>query len=88
MRWDRTILSRITGEWLHFIAAHPGAGRTDSGRLALCADVALSDLPGPDVILTLTGYAARAQMNDASPAHIMQLARYGAAQLTGVGQPE
>lgn len=34
-----------------FVAEHPGEVRSDTGRLSLRADVALSDVPAPDVLL-------------------------------------
>jgi putative intracellular protease/amidase len=58
------VLSRIPGAEVSFVAAEPGAKRTDTRALALTADVALSDLPDPDVLVFPGGYGTRALMHD------------------------
>ena len=45
------VLSRLPGGRVHFVAAEPGPKRTETGMLALHADLALEELPDPDVIV-------------------------------------
>jgi len=49
------VLSRIPGATVTFVATKPGPKRTDTGRLALTADAALSDLPHPEILLVPGG---------------------------------
>ncbi len=58
------VLSRLPGAEVSFVAAEPGPKRTDTGVLALTADVALADLPDPDVLVFPGGYGTRALMSD------------------------
>ena len=45
------VLSRLPGAELRFVAKEAGAKRTDTGALGLEADLALAELPDPDVVL-------------------------------------
>ena len=58
------VLSRLRGARVTFVGEEPGPKRTDSRMLALHADVALADLPDPDVLLVPGGYGTRALMQD------------------------
>ena len=43
------VLSRLPGAELRFVAKEAGVKRTDTGALGLEADLALAELPDPDV---------------------------------------
>jgi putative intracellular protease/amidase len=58
------VLSRLPDARVRFLAAEPGAKRTENGMLALTADGALDDLKTPDVIVMPGGYGTRALMRD------------------------
>jgi len=58
------VLSRLPGARVHFLAADPGAKRTDTGMLALIADGSLAELPEPEVILVPGGPGTQALMQD------------------------
>ena len=58
------VLSRIPGARVDFVAAEPGPKRTDTRALALTADVALGELPDPDVVVVPGGYGTRALVDD------------------------
>lgn len=49
------VLSRLPGATVTFVATEPGPKRTDTGRLALVADAALSDVPHPEIVLVPGG---------------------------------
>lgn len=59
------VFARVPGARVHFVATEPGPKRTDSGVLALVADVALDDLPSPDVVVVPGGPGQVAAMEDA-----------------------
>jgi transcriptional regulator GlxA family with amidase domain len=58
------VLSRLPGAELRFVAKKQGEQRTDTGVLGLQADVALGELPDPDVILIPGGPGSRPLMSD------------------------
>ena len=58
------VLSRLPGAELRFIAKQAGPIRTDTGVLGIQADLALSELPDPDVVLVPGGEGSRALMAD------------------------
>jgi putative intracellular protease/amidase len=60
------VLSRLPGATVHFIASEPGPKRTETRMLALTADLALSELPDPEVIVVPGGYGTRVLMSDES----------------------
>jgi putative intracellular protease/amidase len=62
------VLSRLSGAEVVFAAERPGPVRTDTGMLAVTADVALADAPHPDIVLVPGGPGQEAQMKD-GPAH-------------------
>jgi putative intracellular protease/amidase len=60
------VLSRLPDATVTFVAATPGMKRTDTGFLGLNADVAITDLPHPDVLLVPGGPGqADAEQDDA-----------------------
>jgi transcriptional regulator GlxA family with amidase domain len=58
------ILSRLPNSELTFVAKEPGPKRTDTGALSLNADMAIADLPDPDIVLVPGGQGNRALMED------------------------
>jgi transcriptional regulator GlxA family with amidase domain len=58
------VLSRIPGAELSFVAKQPGPKRTDTGALALTADLALADLPDPEIVLVPGGEGNRPLLAD------------------------
>jgi putative intracellular protease/amidase len=58
------VLSRLPDSELVFVATEPGLKRTDTDRLGVNADVALRDLPDPDVVLIPGGEGSRPLMDD------------------------
>ncbi len=54
------VLQRLPGADLVFAAHEPGEKRTETGRLGLVADVALADVPEPDVVVMPGGFGTRA----------------------------
>jgi putative intracellular protease/amidase len=62
------VLSRLSGAEVVFAAERPGPVRTDTGFLAVTADVALADAPRPDIVLVPGGPGQEAQMGD-GPVH-------------------
>jgi transcriptional regulator GlxA family with amidase domain len=59
------VLSRLPGAELSFVAKEPGPKRTDTDRLALSADLAIADVPDPDIVLVPGGEGNRPLMRDA-----------------------
>ena len=58
------VLSRLPDARVSFVATEPGPKRTEDGMLALTADLALSELPEPDVLVVPGGFGTRALMHD------------------------
>ena len=58
------VLSRLPGATVHFIAAERGLKRTETEMLALSADLALDELPDPDIVVVPGGYGTRALLDD------------------------
>jgi putative intracellular protease/amidase len=58
------VLSRLPGATVHFVAAEPGLKRTETEMLALNADLALGELPEPEVLVVPGGYGTRALLED------------------------
>ena len=58
------VLSRVPGAELRFVAKEAGAKRTDTGALGLHADLALGELPAPEVVLVPGGQGSRPLMRD------------------------
>jgi putative intracellular protease/amidase len=60
------VLSRLPGASVVFVAAEPGAVRTDNGMLAVGADKAYADVPSPDVLVVPGGIGTRDLLDDAA----------------------
>ena len=58
------VLSRLPGATVSFVGVEPGEKRTDTRALGLTADLALSELPDPDVLVVPGGYGTRALIRD------------------------
>jgi len=58
------VLSRLPGARVRFAAARVGPLRTENAMLALTADVALADVPEPDVLVVPGGLGTRALLED------------------------
>src|SRR5688500_9381330 len=59
-----SVLARLTGAKLGFVAVVLGFKRTDNGRLGLEAEKAIEDVPEPDILLVPGGKGNRALMSD------------------------
>ena len=58
------VLSRLPGAELRLVAKQAGPKRTDTGALGVQADLALADIPNPDVVLVQGGRGNRPLMKD------------------------
>jgi putative intracellular protease/amidase len=58
------VLSRLPAAELSFVAKEPGPKRTDTGSLSLNADLAIADVPDPDIVLVPGGEGNRPLMHD------------------------
>ena len=58
------VLSRLPGADLRFVAKEAGPKRTDTGALALSADLGLADLPDPEIVLVPGGEGNRPLLGD------------------------
>jgi putative intracellular protease/amidase len=58
------VLSRLPGARVTFVASQPGPKRTDNGMLALVADRALEDVPGPEMLVVPGGWGVDGAMAD------------------------
>lgn len=58
------VISRVPGVAVNFAAAQPGPQRTDNEMLSILADVALGEIPHPDVVLVPGGIGTRSLMDD------------------------
>jgi putative intracellular protease/amidase len=62
------VLSRLPDAQVTFVAERPGPKHTDTGRLALVADAALTELPHPEVVL-VPGGPGQAALMEEGPVH-------------------
>jgi putative intracellular protease/amidase len=58
------VLSRLPGASVHFVAAERGMKRTETNMLGLSADLALDELPEPEIVVVPGGYGTRALIED------------------------
>ena len=58
------VLSMLPGASVRFLAAEPGAVRTDNGMLTVLAERSYEDLPAPDVLVVPDGPGTRAVLSD------------------------
>jgi len=78
------VLSRLPGSELRFVATEPGPRRTDTGALGVHADLALAELPDPDVVVVPGGKGSRALMNDPDVLGWLRTANEGSTWTTSV----
>jgi transcriptional regulator GlxA family with amidase domain len=58
------VLSRLPGAELSFVAKETGPKRTDTGALAVSADLTLAELPDPEILLVPGGEGNRPLLED------------------------
>jgi putative intracellular protease/amidase len=78
------ILSRLPGAELSFVATERGPRRTDTGSLGLHADLALDELPDPDLLLVPGGAGSDALMDDPEVLDWVRAADGGSTWTTSV----
>jgi transcriptional regulator GlxA family with amidase domain len=78
------VLSRLPGAELRFVAKQPGPKRTDTGALGVQADLAIADLPGPDVVLVPGGKGSRPLMRDSEVLDWLRVAHERSTWTTSV----
>jgi transcriptional regulator GlxA family with amidase domain len=78
------VLSRLPGAELSFVAKEPGLKRTDTGRLGLNADLAISELPDPDLVLVPGGEGNRPLLEDDEVLDWLRTAHEGTTWTTSV----
>ncbi len=78
------VLSRLPGAELRFVAKQPGPKRTDTGALGVEADLAIADLPGPDVVLVPGGKGNRPLMRDSEVLDWLRVAHESSTWTTSV----
>jgi transcriptional regulator GlxA family with amidase domain len=59
------VLSRLPDSELTFVAKEPGTKRTDTGALGINADLAIAEIPEPDIVVVPGGEGNRPLMSDA-----------------------
>jgi len=78
------VLSRLPGAELRFVAKEPGQKRTDTGALGVQADLAIADLPGPEVVLVPGGEGNRPLMRDSEVLDWLRVAHERSTWTTSV----
>jgi transcriptional regulator GlxA family with amidase domain len=78
------VLSRLPGAELRFVAKQAGLKRTDTGALGVQADLAIADLPGPDVVLLPGGKGSRPLMRDPEVLDWLRVAHESSTWTTSV----
>jgi len=78
------VLSRLPGAELRLVGKEVGVKRTDTGALGLEADLALSELPDPDVLLVPGGAGSRPLMSDPDVLDWVRSAHRGSTWTTSV----
>jgi putative intracellular protease/amidase len=58
------VLSRIPGAQVKFVALEPGAKVTENGMLSMNADIPVTDVTSPDVLVVPGGYGTRRLLQD------------------------
>lgn len=58
------VLSRLPEAELSFVAKEPGLKRTDTGALGISADLAITEIPDPEVVLVPGGEGNRPLLGD------------------------
>lgn len=75
------VLRNLPGASVTFVAESPGEVRNDVGGLGLVADVSLTDLPNPDIVVVPGGPGQADQMDD-GPLHDWLRAAHRASTFT------
>jgi transcriptional regulator GlxA family with amidase domain len=78
------VLSRLPGAELRFVAKQPGPKCTDTGALGVEADLAIADLPSPDVVLVPGGKGNRPLMRDSEVLDWLRVAHESSTWTTSV----
>jgi transcriptional regulator GlxA family with amidase domain len=78
------VLSRLPNAELRLVGKEVGVKRTDTGALGLEADLALSDLTDPDVLLVPGGPGSRPLMSDPDVLDWVRAAHEGSTWTTSV----
>ena len=78
------VLSRLPGAELRLVAKEPGLQRTDTGALGVQADLAIADLPDPDVVLVPGGVGNRPLMRDSEVLDWLRVAHQSSTWTTSV----
>jgi transcriptional regulator GlxA family with amidase domain len=78
------VLSRLPGAELRFVSKEPGQKRTDTGALGVQADLAIADVPGPDVVLVPGGEGSRPLMRDSEVLEWLRVAHESSTWTTSV----
>lgn len=78
------VLSRLPGAELSFVAKEAGPKRSDTGALALTADLSLSEVPNPDIVLVPGGEGNRPLMRDDEVLDWLRAAHQGTTWTTSV----
>jgi putative intracellular protease/amidase len=78
------VLSRLPDAELHFVAKRAGTKRADTGALGLSADLAIDDLPDPDIVLVPGGEGNRVLLSDQHVLEWLRAAHEDATWTTSV----
>jgi putative intracellular protease/amidase len=78
------VLSRLPGAELSFVAKEAGPKRTDTGALGVSADIALGDVPDPEIVLVPGGEGNRPLMKDNEVLDWLRSAHEGSTWTTSV----
>jgi putative intracellular protease/amidase len=78
------VLSRLPGADLSFVAKEAGPKRTDTGALALTADLSLDEVPDPEIVLVPGGEGNRPLMRDDDVLEWLRRAHDGSTWTTSV----
>ncbi len=78
------VLSRLPGAEVSFVAKEAGPKRTDTGALGVSADIALGDLPDPEIVLVPGGEGNRPLMKDNEVLDWLRSAHEGSTWTTSV----
>jgi transcriptional regulator GlxA family with amidase domain len=78
------VLSRLPNAELAFVAKEAGPKRTDTGTLAITADLALAETPDPDIVLVPGGEGNRPLLADEAVLGWLRAAHQGSTWTTSV----
>jgi transcriptional regulator GlxA family with amidase domain len=78
------VLSRIPGHEVRFVAQEAGPKRTDTGALGVQADVSLTDVSNPEIVLVPGGKGNRPLMTDDEVLGWLREAHQGSTWTTSV----